>query len=164
MINGFPPLSAGEVDKFDKDHQAARLSEINLQRIKHTPEGGDRGSWPKELINDCLDKNYNGHKDVYGRLAWDKQAAGITTKCTSYSNGRFGHPDQNRAISLREAACLQTFPRNFKFSGSLANRAKQVGNAVPPLLAKHLGQAIIQQHKSQLVWDGLVWRPSLGQP
>ncbi|HBX9579776.1 TPA: DNA cytosine methyltransferase, partial [Klebsiella pneumoniae] len=80
---------------------------------------------------------------VYGRLSWDKPASGLTTRCISYSNGRFGHPEQDRAISLREAALLQTFPFDYIFTGSMVSKAKQIGNAVPPKMAEALGKAII---------------------
>ncbi|MCI5210228.1 MAG: DNA cytosine methyltransferase [Candidatus Electrothrix sp. ATG2] len=73
-----------------------------------------------------------------------KPASGLTTRCISYSNGRFGHPEQNRAISLREAACLQTFPRNYKFTGGLQSKARQVGNAVPPLMAQRIAEHFLK--------------------
>jgi len=139
-IYDFPCLSAGDTHPLDRDHATMKLSPLNIERISHTPEGRGRECWPEELLLDCH-KGYKGHSDVYGRLAWDRPAVGLTTKCISYSNGRFGHPEQHRALSLREAASLQTFPRDFKFSGSLMSKARQVGNAVPPLMAQALGQA-----------------------
>ncbi|MEI9813051.1 MAG: DNA cytosine methyltransferase [Acidobacteriota bacterium] len=77
-----------------------------------------------------------GHTDVYGRLRWKQPASALTTRCISLSNGRFGHPTQDRAISVREAASLQTFPRTFIFHGSLNSMARQIGNAVPVMLAR----------------------------
>lgn len=148
-IGGLAPLMAGQTDAIDASHRAAALSKLNLARIASTPEGGGRESWPEHLVLDCH-KNHVGHTDVYGRLAWNKPAAGLTTRCISYSNGRFGHPDQDRAISVREAACLQTFPKDFVFCGSLNSRAKQIGNAVPPLMARSVGQAI-WNHSSALL-------------
>jgi DNA (cytosine-5)-methyltransferase 1 len=147
-IGDLPPLEAGERDPNDNDHQAAVLSPQNLERIRHTPEGGGRKNWPKRLLLRChekmrAEKGREGHSDVYGRLAFDKPASGLTTRCISYSNGRFGHPTQDRAISLREAACLQTFPNDFHFLGPLNSKAKQVGNAVPPLLAEQFGKYFI---------------------
>lgn len=112
-----------------------------MARIVSTPEGGGREHWPSDLLLDCH-KDHKGHTDVYGRLAWNKPAAGLTTRCISYSNGRFGHPEQNRAISVREAAFLQTFPFDFIFSGSLNSKARQIGNAVPPLMAQSVGYAL----------------------
>lgn len=145
-IFDLPEIKAGEKHKDDCEHVAPRLSELNLRRIKATPEGGDRRSWPKELWLDCH-KSYKGHTDVYGRLAWDRPASCLTTKCISYSNGRFGHPVQNRALSIREAACLQTFPREYKFFGSMASRARQIGNAVPPLMAQSFGDHFKNHYK-----------------
>lgn len=139
-IRGFPRLEAGETDPHDPDHAAMDLSDLNIERISLTPEGKGRESWPSRLILDCH-RGHSGHSDVYGRLAWDKPAAAITTKCLSYSNGRFGHPVDNRAISLREAACLQTFPPSFRFRGSLLSKGRQVGNAVPPLMSLAIGRA-----------------------
>jgi DNA (cytosine-5)-methyltransferase 1 len=138
-ISGLPRLSAGETDSVDPDHCSMKLSELNLRRISCTIEGGGREGWPSELLLNCH-KNYSGHSDVYGRLSWNKPAVGLTTKCISYSNGRFGHPDQMRGISIREAAALQTFPYSYRFFGSLQSRARQVGNAVPPLMAKNISQ------------------------
>lgn len=143
-IGGLSRLEAGEKCSLDPDHQAASLSPLNLRRIKATPEGKGRESWPEELWLDCH-RNHVGHTDVYGRLHWDRPASGLTTRCISLSNGRFGHPDQDRAISIREAACLQTFPRDYRFKGSLGDRAKQIGNAVPPLLSKTIAEEIIKK-------------------
>jgi DNA (cytosine-5)-methyltransferase 1 len=153
-IGDLPILKAGERDPIDPDHEAAKLSDRNLLRIKHTPEGGNRRSWPPWLRLKCHAKMISesgkeGHTDVYGRLSYDKPASGLTTKCLSYSNGRFGHPIQDRAISLREAACLQTFPRDFRFEGPLVSRARQVGNAVPPLLAEKFGKLFLEAEKER---------------
>ncbi|WP_448131211.1 DNA cytosine methyltransferase [Stutzerimonas chloritidismutans] len=141
-IQNLPPIEAGETHYLDKDHVAAALTELNLKRIRATPEGGGRGDWPQSLWLNCH-KAYSGHSDVYGRLCWDRQASGLTTRCISYSNGRFGHPSQDRAISVREAACLQTFPREYKFVGSISSRARQIGNAVPPKMAEVFGRAFL---------------------
>lgn len=140
-IETLPALDAGHSDPRDPIHRAARLSQLNLKRIAATPEGGDRRAWPDDLWLDCH-RVHEGHTDVYGRLAWKKTASALTTRCTSYSNGRFGHPTQHRAISAREAACLQTFPQEYVFSGNLVSLSRQIGNAVPPLMAYNLGLAI----------------------
>jgi DNA (cytosine-5)-methyltransferase 1 len=141
-IFGLPPLAAGAVDQDDPDHVAAKLSELNLRRIAHTPEGGSRDQWPDELWLDCH-REHTGHTDVYGRLSWDRPAAGLTTKCISFSNGRFGHPEQDRALSVREAARLQTFPLGYRFTGTLQSKARQIGNAVPPLMAEVIGRQLV---------------------
>ena len=125
------------------NHRAAALSDLNLKRIRKTHENGRR-DWPESLLPKCYTlkengKRYNGHSDCYTRLAWDEPAPGLTTRCISYSNGRFGHPKQDRAISVREAARLQGFPDSFEFTGSLASMARQIGNAVPVPVAKAFG-------------------------
>lgn len=120
-------------------HRAMRLSQLNRKRIEATPEGGDRRNWPKHLWPDCHSRGVGGHTDVYGRLSWDKPAPTLTTKCISYSNGRFGHPTENRALTAREAARLQTFPDSFQFTGGLTSKARQIGNAVPVVLARQFG-------------------------
>lgn len=119
------------------------LSSLNLRRIASTPQGGDRRDWPRNLWRDRDIKLGVSHPDSYGRLAWDMPAPTITTKCASYSNGRNGHPEQDRGITLREAARLQSFPDDFAFTGSIAERARQIGNAVPPALASAVARALI---------------------
>ena len=125
-------------------HNAMRLSPLNRMRIEATPEGGDRRNWPKHLWPDCHRGGFGGHTDVYGRLSWDKPAPTLTTKCVSYSNGRFGHPSENRALSAREAARLQTFPDSFEFVGGLTSQARQIGNAVPVALARQFGEHLVR--------------------
>ncbi len=144
-IKNFPPIRAGGESKTVPNHRAARLSKKNLKRISATPPGGSRSCWPKHLILKCHKSEHAGHTDVYGRLRKDQPASALTTRCISLSNGRFGHPTQNRAISIREAASLQTFDPNFIFVGSLISMAKQIGNAVPVLLAKALGKVYNEQ-------------------
>ena len=140
-IEDLPSIAAGETHADVPNHRAARLSERNLERIRATPEGGGHQNWPERLKLPCHMKT-KGYSDVYGRLSWDRPASGLTTRCISYSNGRFGHPQQHRAISVREAACLQTFPRDFVFTGSLGSMARQIGNAVPVLMAKVVGDHV----------------------
>ena len=138
-INDLPRIKAGKEHAEIKNHRAAKLSETNLERLKATPVGGSRANWPKKLQLKCH-KEYSGHTDVYGRMLKDKPASGLTTRCISLSNGRYGHPTQRRAISVREAARLQTFPDSFEFKGSLTSMARQIGNAVPVLLAVRFGK------------------------
>jgi len=139
-IYDLPELKAGEIDPNDPIHRAASLSETNLSRIKATPIDGNRLDWPKDLWLPCHSNGYEGHTDVYGRMKWDEPSTALTTKCHSLSNGRFGHPEQPRAISIREAACLQTFPSTYIFEGGLQSMARQIGNAVPVLLAQRFGE------------------------
>lgn len=144
-IGDLPELRAGETDSIDSNHRAASLSELNLERIRIP-----RQDWPDRLKLNCHSNGYKGHTDVYTRMKWDRPASGLTTRCISLSNGRFGHPEQDRAISVREAACLQTFPRTFSFHGSLNSMARQIGNAVPVILAKHFGQHLNKHFKRNM--------------
>lgn len=140
-----PPLKVGETHPSVPNHRAANLSPLNLKRIQR-----DRSSWTEDLKPNCYTNGYNGHTDVYRRMVWDQPATGLTTRCISFSNGRFGHPEQDRAISVREAACLQTFPMDFIFYGNLASMARQIGNAVPVLLAKRFGENFIKHVQAYL--------------
>ena len=140
-IGNLPDIGAGETDPEVPDHRASHLSALNLKRIRATPEGGGNRDWPENLRLACHQET-TGYSDVYGRMCWDRPASGLTTRCISYSNGRFGHPEQDRAISVREAACLQTFPMDFRFSGSLNSMARQIGNAVPVRLATVVGRHV----------------------
>lgn len=142
VIEHLPALEAGGVDLQDPDHAAMRLSPLNLARIRATPEGGTRRDWPEALRLNCH-KGHKGHSDVYGRMEWDAPASGLTTRCLSYSNGRFGHPTQDRAISAREAALLQSFPESFTFAGGLTEKGRQIGNAVPPAMARRLAETLV---------------------
>jgi len=147
-IADLPPVVAGETHPTIPNHRAAALSETNLERISVLKEGEDRRHWPERLRLKCHSNGYGGHTDVYGRMRWDAPATGLTTRCISLSNGRFGHPTQNRAISVREAACLQTFPRDFIFEGSLNAMARQIGNAVPVVLAECFGRNFVNHLNS----------------
>lgn len=141
----FKPIEAGYIDHSEFIHTAAELSELNLKRIKHTKiDGGDRRDWPSDLQPKCYE-NHEGHYDVYGRMAWKKPAPTLTTRFVSFSNGRYGHPEQNRAITLREGAAIQTFPNNYIFySNSQGTIAKMIGNAVPPELARRIGETLLK--------------------
>jgi DNA (cytosine-5)-methyltransferase 1 len=140
-ISHFPSLEDGDVHPTVPNHQTAKLTDLNLRRIRATPQGGGRRDWPAELWLKCH-AEHRGHSDVYGRMHWDAAAPVLTTKCTSISNGRYGHPEQDRPISVREAASLQTFPEDFVFEGRIKSTTRQVGNAVPVLLAEAMGHAI----------------------
>ena len=141
-IKDMPEISAGETHPQFANHRSAKLSDCNLRRIRAMPEGGDLRDLPDGLIPSCHRSGFRGFTDVYGRLKWDAPAPAMTTRCISYSNGRFGHPEQDRAISVREAACLQTLPLDFAIEGNLNSQARQVGNAVPRLLAQLFGEYI----------------------
>lgn len=146
-IAHFPAIADGESHDDVPNHQAAKLTDVNLRRMWATPPGGSRADWPDALQLECH-QGHRGHSDVYGRMSWDGPAPVLTTKCTSISNGRYGHPEQHRPISVREAAALQTFRDDFRFVGRIKSATRQVGNAVPVLLAQAIGTAIVS-HSAQ---------------
>lgn len=158
VIRSLEPLKDGEISKNDPLHRARKLSPINLKRIKATPhDGGNSDSWSEDLVLDChkkeSGKTYSG--TVYGRMRWDEPAPTMTTQCIGLGNGRFGHPEQDRAISLREAAIFQTFPQRYKFVAPsepiiVAHIAKFIGNAVPVKLGAVIGRSI-KKHIEQYV-------------
>lgn len=145
---GFKKIKAGNIDKTGFLHTTARLSETNLKRIKRTPKnGGTRLAWANSglQLNTYKKRDKNSFKDVYGRMSWGKPAPTITTKFYSLSNGRFGHPEEDRAMSLREGATLQTFPKSFVFkTNNMGGTAKIIGNAVPPEYARRIGLSILK--------------------
>ena len=156
VIGNLPPLLAGEECPTDKLHRCRALSVLNMERMKATPYGGSWRDWPKELLLDCHKKEKGkSFGNVYGRMTWDAPAPTMTTLCTGIGNGRFGHPVQNRAISAREAALLQTFPSTYKFfqnekEVSLSKVSRYIGNAVPPKLGAVIAESIknhIRTHK-----------------
>jgi len=137
-IGELPALSSGEINKDDPLHFARRHSSLTLERLQKIPkDGGSRFSLPEHLELTCH-KNFKGHPDVYGRMKWDSVAPTLTTGCTDVTRGRFAHPVQDRAISLREAALLQSFPMSFRFAGNSGEIARQIGNAVPFEMARQL--------------------------
>ncbi|MCK5465896.1 DNA cytosine methyltransferase [Candidatus Parcubacteria bacterium] len=149
--NGFSKIPAGYKDNTVFMHTSAGLSEKNIKRLKLTPKnGGTRHAWSNTNLQiDAYknDKRNVSFSDTYGRMSWDKPAPTITTKFFSISNGRFAHPEEDRAISLREGAALQTFPKTYRFIGSsISSTARMIGNAVPPLYAKQIGKIIIKNH------------------
>ena len=148
-IRRYPRISAGGQSATVANHKAACISSKNLKRLAHTPpDGGGRLDWPNHLILDCHRGEYKGHSDVYGRMLWDAPAPTLTCKCYSISNGRYGHPDQDRAISLREAARLQSFDDKYVFYGdSQAEIGAQIGNAVPVKMAEALAKVLLNLHK-----------------
>ena len=153
-IGDLRPIAAGEVDMFDPLHRTIALTPINLQRIKATPYGGSWHDWPEELLLECHKrKGGKTYGSVYGRMEWDKPAPTMTTQCTGLGNGRFGHPEQDRAISVREAALLQTFPLSYRFfpdegSVSIIKASRYIGNAVPPKLGEIVAISIINHLKT----------------
>ena len=148
-IGHLPKIKAGESDKKDPLHFSASLSELNLKRAKCSKPGGSWKDWPEELILDCHKKDSGqSYTAVYGRLEWDKPCSTITTQFHSIGTGRFIHPEQDRGLTPREAALIQTFPNNYIFYEGkkkiLKVIGKLIGNAVPVKLGELIGKAIKQ--------------------
>lgn len=150
-IGNLPPLGAGEMDHRDPLHKASRLSPLNLRRIRQSTPGGSWRDWEPELVAACHQAaTGQTYASVYGRMSWDEPSPTITTQFYGFGNGRFGHPEQDRALSIREGAVLQTFPRDYDFvepKGDISFKklGKLIGNAVPVDLARAIAQSI-QQH------------------
>ena len=143
-IADLPELKSGDSDPSDSLHFARNHQPIALKRMAHIEKnGGNRFSLPPELELDCH-RGKKGFPDVYGRMWWDRVAPTLTTGCTDVTRGRYMHPVQNRAISLREAARLQTFPDEYIFEGNASQIATQIGNAVPPKFIEAVAPTIRQ--------------------
>lgn len=147
--NGFKKIGDGVKDRSEFLHITSKLSDLNKRRIELTPhDGGSRDSWANDpkLQIPAYDGKDNIFRSIYGRLNWDKPSATITTRFNAISCGRFGHPDEDRGLSLREGATLQTFPKSYKFRGSMVSIAKQIGNAVPPEMARRIAKKLTEIH------------------
>ncbi|HEN8730670.1 TPA: DNA cytosine methyltransferase [Pseudomonas putida] len=149
-IKHLPPIGAGEKHIADPLHYSASLSAINLRRIISSKPGGTWRDWPESLRAPCHAKaSGSTYASVYGRMEWNKPSPTMTTQSYGYGNGRFGHPEQNRALSLREIAILQSFPDDYKFFApgrDLSTRAicTMLGNAVPVRLGEVIGDTFMQ--------------------
>lgn len=147
-IGHLTPLEAGGADPQDPLHKARGLAPINLKRIKASKPGGTWLDWPKALRAPCHQRETGAsYTSVYARMEWDKPSPTITTQAHSFGTGRFGHPEQNRAISLREAAILQSFPESYQFiqpgkEVTLDSLGRLIGNAVPPKLGEAVGECL----------------------
>ncbi|MBL1141441.1 MAG: DNA cytosine methyltransferase [Proteobacteria bacterium] len=150
VIGKMEKIKAGEQSKNDPLHTAASLTNINLKRIKQSKPGGTWRDWNSKIVTKCHKKHtgkfYSG---VYGRLEWNKPSSTITTQFFGYGNGRFGHPEQNRALSIREGALIQGFPKKYKFlegnsSIKFTHLGRLIGNAVPPKLGHIIGNSIVK--------------------
>lgn len=153
-IGHLEPLEAGKESSIDPLHKAASLSDMNLKRIRASIPNGTWKDWSEDLVAAChVDEKGKWYKNVYGRMAWNDLAPTITTQCCGFGNGRFGHPEQDRAISMREAALLQTFPPTYQFAEPLSPHritimSRLIGNAVPVVLARVIAKSIkLHLHK-----------------
>lgn len=147
-ISALPPIQAGTAWPTDRLHKSRGVGERNLKRLRATREGGSWKEWDEDMQLACHKKaSGQSFRAVYGRMSWDEPSPVITTQCLGIGNGRFGHPEQDRAISIREAALLQSFPPDFDFVPpevrvSGVTLARQIGNAVPPLLGEAVARSI----------------------
>ncbi len=154
-IGKLPIINNGEFYEKDRLHFARKLSPLNKKRIQKTPYGGSWRDWSDDLKLKCHKKESGkSYPSVYGRMKWEEPSPTMTTHCIGYGNGRFGHPEQDRAISLREASLLQTFPIDYKFfdekeeTFSSVVIARQIGNAVPVRLGEVVAKSI-KEHLKQ---------------
>lgn len=144
------PLRAGEADARDPLHVACRLSDLNLRRIQASKPGGTWRDWDASLRARCHARDTGQtYPSVYGRMEWEAPAPTITTQCYGFGNGRFGHPEQDRAITLREAAVLQTFPRRYRFlkKGNpvrISAMGRLIGNAVPVRIGEVIARTLVK--------------------
>ena len=145
-IANLPPLEAGQICSTDPMHRTSNHRRSTVEILKRVPADG--GNRPVGVGPECLDRareRHGGYTDVYGRLAWDRPSVTVTARCRTPSCGRFAHPEQHRGLSIREAALLQGFPADFVFEGNFDEKFKQIGNAVPPLVAKQFAEHIVRQ-------------------
>lgn len=139
-----PPSDGSHHPRIANHFREARLSALNLERIRHVPPGGGRESLPDHLQLACHVNNpSHRHLDVYGRLSWEQPSVTLTARFDSFTRGRFGHPEEDRSLTIREGARIQTFPDWFVFEGNREQCARQVGNAVPPLLAQKIANEVL---------------------
>ena len=140
--SNFQRWARGKLD-FVTDHAAPKLGKVNIDRMAHIPPGGSWRDIPFDLLPEGMKRaKRSDHTKRYGRMSWDGQACTVLTKCDVHW-GAYIHPEQDRAISVREAARLQSFPDWFTFSGSRTDQYVQIGNAVPPLLGKAIGDEVM---------------------
>ena len=148
-IQNLDGIGAGGASESDPLHKSSGLSQRNLDRIRNSTPGGTWRDWDDSLRVACHSRESGRtYPSVYGRMEWDRPAPTITTQFHGLGNGRFGHPTQDRAISLREGALLQTFPEGYSFVPDgrdvhIAPVARLIGNAVPVRLGEAIGKSIL---------------------
>lgn len=160
-IEYLAPIHAGEQSILDPLHFSSTLSDLNLERIRASRPGGTWHDWEEDLRADChKEESGKRYVSVYGRMEWNKPSPTITAQCYGFGNGRFGHPEQDRAISLREAALLQTFPEDYEFFDPgdpvIKKRVcKLIGNAVPVSLGRVVAKSIKKHLEEVSHADGI---------
>lgn len=153
-IGALPPVAAGEIGEDDPLHSTRALTPINLERIRASRPGGTWRDWPEALKVECHKRETGAtYGGVYGRMKWDEPSPTMTTQFIGYGSGRFGHPEQDRALTLREGAMLQSFPRDYEFIKpgeplQLATIARMIGNAVPVMIGELIGKSIFAHLKA----------------
>ena len=166
VIGYLPALISGGQAGADPMHITSNHRPATIRTLRAIPKDG--GNRPVGVGPKCLDKareRYGGYTDVYGRLWWDRPAVTITARCRTPSCGRFVHPGQDRGLSVREAALLQGFSRDYVFDGPFDDKFKQIGNAVPPLVAQFIGEHMFRQfsktrdHLQQMNFDSDIADP-----
>lgn len=166
-IGKLPSLAAGQKGARDPIHRAAKLRPQNLRRIRASIPGGTWEDWPARERLACHKKASGlSYRDVYGRMEWTKPSPPITTKFFNLGSGRFGHPTQDRALSIREGALLQTFPATYEFSPrdsdvNLTKLGMLIGNAVPPRLGELVGASL--RHHVALLRPATILPPAPGR-
>lgn len=149
-IGSLRPVAAGESDARDRLHRARAATPVTLERLRASRPGGTWRDWPKKLRAAChVKKSGSSYQAVYSRMTWDEPSPTITTYAYSFGSGRFGHPEQDRSLTLREAAILQSFPKRYRFvkpgeKVALAPVSRLIGNAVPPRLARAIGRELVR--------------------
>lgn len=148
VIKKLPKIKSGEIHGKDSVHRAKNLSSLNLERIRQSKPKGSWRDWDEKLLPNCYrKKSGQTYTAVYGRMSWEEVSPTITTQFFNYGSGRFGHPKQDRGLSIREGALLQTFPKDYDFGEEISMRrtGRHIGNAVPPKLGFVIGKAF-QKH------------------
>lgn len=149
-IEALEPISAGCGSSKDPLHQSANVSGLNMKRLKASKPGGSWKDWPEELRAACHVKSTGKtYPSVYGRMSWDEPSPTMTTQYYGFGSGRFGHPEQNRAISLREGSLLQSFPPYYEFVApgepiAMKTVGRLIGNAVPVKLGEAIGRSLMK--------------------
>lgn len=144
-IGNLPPLEAGQMSDADPMHRTSNHRRSTVKILRRVPADG--GNRPVGVGPECLDRareKHGGYTDVYGRLSWNRPSVTVTARCRTPSCGRFAHPEQHRGLSVREAALLQGFPSDFMFEGNFDDKFKQIGNAVPPLVAAKFAEHLVR--------------------
>lgn len=153
VIGALPPIASGEESRVDRLHKARNVSSLNMRRLRASRPGGTWEDWPAALRSPCHQRESgSSFKSVYARMEWQKASPTITTQASNFGTGRFGHPEQDRAMSLREMALLQSFPIDYEFVApdfpvQFTPVGRLIGNAVPPDLGYAIGASFVHHIK-----------------